>query len=190
MMRNENSVANILKHQTDLYSIWKRVRRLKWVVCIVQNEMSCVHCTVWNEKMHTWWIWGDIALMMEAARTSETLVNFYQTTRCYNPEDSNLRKIMSGFFREFLSFQDRLLCYIVLICDFMQGFGHISRHDSRDRLHTRCVRKDWAQPEHAVFRSEKVYGRDGIQFRMFKGVVKHCSLTHNLNLRFMSPATC
>jgi hypothetical protein len=22
--------------------------------------------------------------------TSETLVNFYQTTRCYNPEDSNL----------------------------------------------------------------------------------------------------
>jgi hypothetical protein len=28
--------------------------------------------------------------MMEAARTSETLVNFYQTARCYNPEDSNL----------------------------------------------------------------------------------------------------
>jgi hypothetical protein len=27
---------------------------------------------------------------MEAARTSETLVNFYQTTWCYNPEDSNL----------------------------------------------------------------------------------------------------
>jgi hypothetical protein len=32
-----------------------------------------------------------IALMMEAARTSETLVNFYQTTRCCNPEDSHLR---------------------------------------------------------------------------------------------------
>jgi hypothetical protein len=29
--------------------------------------------------------------MMEAARTSETLVNFYQTTRRYNPEDSHLR---------------------------------------------------------------------------------------------------
>jgi hypothetical protein len=35
---------------------------------------------------------GDefIALMMEAARTSENLVNFYQTTRRYNPEDSHL----------------------------------------------------------------------------------------------------
>jgi hypothetical protein len=31
-----------------------------------------------------------IALMMEAARPSETLVNFYQTTRRYNPEDSHL----------------------------------------------------------------------------------------------------
>jgi hypothetical protein len=28
--------------------------------------------------------------MMEAARTSETLVQLYQTTRCYNPEDSHL----------------------------------------------------------------------------------------------------
>jgi hypothetical protein len=27
---------------------------------------------------------------MEAARTSETVVNFYQTTRRYNPEDSHL----------------------------------------------------------------------------------------------------
>jgi hypothetical protein len=31
-----------------------------------------------------------ITLMMEAARTSETLVNFYQTARRYNPEDSHL----------------------------------------------------------------------------------------------------
>jgi hypothetical protein len=33
-----------------------------------------------------------IALMMEAARTSETLVNFYQTTWRYNPEDLKLYK--------------------------------------------------------------------------------------------------
>jgi hypothetical protein len=31
-----------------------------------------------------------ITLMMEAARTSEKSVNFYQTTRRYNPEDSHL----------------------------------------------------------------------------------------------------
>jgi hypothetical protein len=31
-----------------------------------------------------------IALMMKAANTSEALVNFYQTTRCYNQEDSQL----------------------------------------------------------------------------------------------------
>jgi hypothetical protein len=31
-----------------------------------------------------------IDLMMEAARTYETTVNFYQTTRHYNPEDSHL----------------------------------------------------------------------------------------------------
>jgi hypothetical protein len=32
-----------------------------------------------------------IALMMEAASTSETSVSFYQTTRSYNPEDSHLQ---------------------------------------------------------------------------------------------------
>jgi hypothetical protein len=31
-----------------------------------------------------------LQLMMEAASTSETLVNFYQTTWCNNPEDSHL----------------------------------------------------------------------------------------------------
>jgi hypothetical protein len=36
-----------------------------------------------------------IALMMEAARSSETLVNFYQTARCYNPEDSHLQTIQN-----------------------------------------------------------------------------------------------
>jgi hypothetical protein len=32
-----------------------------------------------------------MALMMEAASTSETSVNFYRTTRRYNPEDNHLR---------------------------------------------------------------------------------------------------
>jgi hypothetical protein len=33
---------------------------------------------------------NKFALMMEAASTSETLVNFYQNIRRYNPEDSHL----------------------------------------------------------------------------------------------------
>jgi hypothetical protein len=37
-----------------------------------------------------------IALMMEAARTSKTLVNFYHTTRRYNPEDSRLSTLLDG----------------------------------------------------------------------------------------------
>jgi hypothetical protein len=38
-----------------------------------------------------------IALMMEAERTSETLVNFYQTIRRYNPGESHLlRKFSLG----------------------------------------------------------------------------------------------
>jgi hypothetical protein len=32
--------------------------------------------------------------MVEAASTSETLVNFYQTKRRYNPEDSHLRIVL------------------------------------------------------------------------------------------------
>jgi hypothetical protein len=32
-----------------------------------------------------------VTLTMEAVVTSETLVNFYQTTWCYNPEDSHFR---------------------------------------------------------------------------------------------------
>jgi hypothetical protein len=34
--------------------------------------------------------------MMEAASNSETLVNFYQTTPCYNPEDFILFFILSA----------------------------------------------------------------------------------------------
>jgi hypothetical protein len=36
--------------------------------------------------------------MMEAARTSETLVNFYQTTWRCNPEDSHLNTSKSVYY--------------------------------------------------------------------------------------------
>jgi hypothetical protein len=45
-------------------------------------------------KMAVFWVVAPcslVALMMEAARTSETLVNFYQITRRYNLKDSHLR---------------------------------------------------------------------------------------------------
>jgi hypothetical protein len=44
------------------------------------------------------------ALMMEAARFSETLVNFYQTTRRNNPEDSHLRTHRRENLRSYLPF--------------------------------------------------------------------------------------
>jgi hypothetical protein len=59
---------------------------------------SCLVCRLFNNTVSedgcllgcSGVLSGGIALMMEAARTSETLVNFYQTTRRYNPEDSHL----------------------------------------------------------------------------------------------------
>jgi hypothetical protein len=38
-----------------------------------------------------------IALMREAVRTSETLVNLYQSTCCHNPEDSHLLTYLNYF---------------------------------------------------------------------------------------------
>jgi hypothetical protein len=42
--------------------------------------------------------------MMEVARSSETLVNFYQTTRRYNPEDSHLRTNHSENLKSYFLF--------------------------------------------------------------------------------------
>jgi hypothetical protein len=35
-----------------------------------------------------------VTLMMEAVQTSETSVNSYRSTWCYNPEDSHLQDIL------------------------------------------------------------------------------------------------
>jgi hypothetical protein len=58
-----------------------------------------------------------IAPMMEAARTSETLVNFFQATRLYNPEDShrhthrheNLKSYLCCMY--YMLFEESKLCY-------------------------------------------------------------------------------
>jgi hypothetical protein len=60
----------------DLSVILKCVSKIGFnkVVKLIDEEDGCLlGCSAVN------------ALMMEAARTSETLVNFYQTTRRYNP---------------------------------------------------------------------------------------------------------
>jgi phage-related holin len=50
--------------------------------------------TAVSTKMAVFWVIALCslveALMMDATKTYETLVNFYQTTRRYNPEDSHL----------------------------------------------------------------------------------------------------
>jgi hypothetical protein len=47
--------------------------------------------TAVGTTMAVFWVTTPAAaLMMEAASTSETFVNFYETTRRYNPEDSHL----------------------------------------------------------------------------------------------------
>jgi hypothetical protein len=57
----------------------------------ISNEISHLRTGTFFMSPHFLNIYSLIALMMEAARTSVTLVNFYQTTRRYNPEDSHLR---------------------------------------------------------------------------------------------------
>jgi hypothetical protein len=59
-----------------------------------------------------------IALMMEAARTSETLVNFYQTTRRNNPDDSHLRTHRRGNLKSYNSLTIPLWISEVLVAKF------------------------------------------------------------------------
>jgi hypothetical protein len=53
--------------------------------------------------------------MTEAARTSKTLVNFYQTTGRYNPEDSHLT--LSYFDKFYVGLQ--LSSVYLLICGLL-----------------------------------------------------------------------
>jgi hypothetical protein len=53
--------------------------------------------------------------MTEAARTSETLVNFYQNTRRYNPEDSHLRTHRRENLKSYLTLVWLLLLLVVVV---------------------------------------------------------------------------
>jgi hypothetical protein len=54
------------------------------------------------------------APIMEAARTSETLVNFYQTTRRNNPEDSHLQMNPLHILAPYLRHISKLSSYLGL----------------------------------------------------------------------------
>jgi hypothetical protein len=74
--------------------------------------------------------------MMEAVRTSETLVNVYQTTRCYNPEDSHLH------FTFCRSKNTHLVCYSV--CDFAEGKPFLCIEFSELHKSLSTVSKDYS----------------------------------------------
>jgi hypothetical protein len=55
-------------------------------------------------------------MMMEAARTSKTLVNFYRITQHYNPEDSHLHTHRHENLKSYLKTKtDKLITDIALI---------------------------------------------------------------------------
>jgi hypothetical protein len=64
-----------------------------------------------------WWKFTDvsealIALMMEAASTSETSVNVYHCTRRCNPEDINCRLQVGGEDMSFLQFMGWIITVV------------------------------------------------------------------------------
>jgi hypothetical protein len=77
---------------------------------------------------------GPCCLHHQGDSTSETLVNFYQTTRCYNPEDSNLhthrRENLKSYLNFLTSFSRRTLLYGV-----RQGYVSISSSILLKRTH-------------------------------------------------------
>jgi hypothetical protein len=64
-----------------------------------------------------------IVLMMEVARFSETLVNFYKTTRRYNPEYSHLSNQSRENIKSYLTQNT-----VIDVPPAPRGIPHFSRH--------------------------------------------------------------
>jgi hypothetical protein len=83
-------------------------------------------------KMAVFWVVAPaIALMMEAARTSEMLVQLYQTTRCYNPEDSHLHTYRRENLKSYLDTSvlfNSLSILMETICVYMNKLFHTVIH--------------------------------------------------------------
>jgi hypothetical protein len=73
-----------------------------------------------------------ITLMTEAASTPETSVNFYQTTRRNNPEDSHLHTRR----HENLKSQHAFILLIRLLIFQRQGLFSVNRIENNERKRT------------------------------------------------------
>jgi hypothetical protein len=75
-------------HFSSQVSCWSRIN----LTVILYLWAKCWLSRIWGShggEYEDGCLLGCSAVMMEAVRTSETLVNFNQTTRRYNPEDSH-----------------------------------------------------------------------------------------------------
>jgi hypothetical protein len=104
-----NSVAIQLMRTSDVFFFfWHRFhfilfdgRKVCSLFCLLSSDSLSFFWFLAISSRCSWYLLVPrflargllIALTMEAARTSETLVNFYQTTRRYNPEDSHLHTL-------------------------------------------------------------------------------------------------
>jgi hypothetical protein len=80
-------VSKCMVDTLNTYCNYRLLSNISVVFCVSKHCTLLKCCLPW----HVWTVHSLlIALMMEAARTSETLVNFHQTTRRYNTEDSHL----------------------------------------------------------------------------------------------------
>jgi hypothetical protein len=62
-------------------------------------QVGFVVLTAVSTKMAVFWVIAPCVLMIKAARTSETLANFYQITRSYNPETAIFGIILLLYLR-------------------------------------------------------------------------------------------
>jgi hypothetical protein len=77
--------------------------------------------------MAVFWLVAPIALMMEAARTSETLVNVCQTTRRHNPEDSHLHNRRRENLKSY-----RVVFICSLFNDAVSGSDYIASNNDNE----------------------------------------------------------
>jgi hypothetical protein len=87
-----------------LKTFWTNTLVFSVKMAVFWVEALCSLVEVYQRFRGSYCLHHQGALMMEAARTSETLVNLCQTTRRYNPEDSHLRTHRRENLKSYLVF--------------------------------------------------------------------------------------